>query len=63
MCVFFEFSAFWADFTVLGVVVSFAVGFNHVGYGFVFAYHAFVGWVWGLRLHLASTIGKGVVST
>jgi hypothetical protein len=39
---------------VIGVVVSFAINVNHVGDGLFFAYHAFVGWVWWLGLHVSS---------
>jgi hypothetical protein len=55
-----EFLAFLAEGAVC-VVVAFAVGFCHDSYGFSFAFHAFVFWVWGLRLHVCSTDGYGVV--
>jgi hypothetical protein len=50
----FEFSAFGAEFTV-GAVVAFAVDFDHVADGFLFAFHAFVFGVWGLHLHFNQT--------
>ena len=50
--VFLELPAFGAEFAV-GAVVSFAVDFHHVVYGFLFTFHSFVFWVGRLRLHVS----------
>ncbi len=47
--VFFKLGAFFAEFA-LGAVVVFAVNVHHVAYGFLFPFHAFMLWVWRLRL-------------
>ncbi len=49
-----KFAALCTEFAVLGVVVSFTVNIHHVVDGFVFSYHAFMGWVRWLRLHATS---------
>lgn len=56
-----KFAALCTEFAVLGVVVTFAVNINHVVDGFVFSYHAFMGWVWRLRLHARSHLGRNGV--
>jgi len=50
-CVFLELSAFLAYFA-MGAVVVFAVDFNHVSNGFLFAFHSFMFRVWWLWLHI-----------
>ena len=42
-------------------MVASAVDVNHVGYGIFLAFHAFVFWVWRLRLHVASALRMGSV--
>ena len=51
--VLFEFFAFRAEFAV-GSVMVFAVDFNHVADGFLFAFHSFMFWVGRMRLHVKS---------
>ncbi len=47
-----EFTALSAEFSVLCAMVVSAVDFNHVADGFLFSSHAFMVWVWWLRLHI-----------
>jgi hypothetical protein len=47
-----ELSALYAEFAVSSVMVPFAVDFHHAVDGFLFAYHAFVSWIWRLRFHV-----------
>ena len=50
--IFFELDAFRAQFTAVGVVVTFAVDFYHISYGFLFTLHTFVFWIGWLWLHV-----------
>ena len=54
-CIFFEFFAFRAEFA-MSVVVSFAIDFYHVAYGFFLSFHSFMFWIRWLRLHVKSSL-------